>query len=108
MLDGEASDHARSDCRRSAADRQTAPAAWVQARGGDREAITIQNEKTAAIGALVRERLTKGETPFRKARLGSIIDRIEVDQGTIRIWRRKDELEQPVASSGAITLGVRT
>jgi hypothetical protein len=40
--------------------------------------------------------------------IGAIIDRIEVDHGTIRIMRRNDVLEQAVANSGQITPGVRT
>ncbi|KAB2851012.1 MAG: AraC family transcriptional regulator [Hyphomicrobiaceae bacterium] len=39
---------------------------------------------------------------------GSIIDRIEVDQGMIRIMGRKDVLEQAVAGGGQLTPGVRT
>jgi hypothetical protein len=38
----------------------------------------------------------------RKARIGAIIDRIEVDQGSIRIMGRKSVLEQVVGGDGAI------
>jgi hypothetical protein len=33
----------------------------------------------------MREKLTIGDIPFRKAYLGSLVDRIEVDDGEVRI-----------------------
>lgn len=50
----------------------------------------------------MRERLTTGEVPFRKAYIGSIIDRIEVDDAQVRIIGRKEVLEQTVRSSGSM------
>jgi site-specific DNA recombinase len=49
---------------------------------------------------MMRENLTTGAVPFRKAYLGSIVDRIEVDDREIRIHGRKDVLEQCVMASG--------
>ena len=48
----------------------------------------------------MRERLTTGAIPFRKAYLGAIIDRVEVDDGQIRIMGSKDVLERAVFSNG--------
>jgi site-specific DNA recombinase len=57
----------------------------------------------------MRDRLTTGEIPFRKAYLGSVIDRVEVDDHRIRIFGRKDVLEQAlVAGAGSGSSGVRT
>jgi site-specific DNA recombinase len=41
----------------------------------------------------MRERLTTGEVPFRKAYIGSIADRIELDDAQVRIMGRKEVLE---------------
>ena len=43
--------------------------------------------------------LLTGETPFRKAYLGAIIDRVEVDDHQIKIMDRKDVLEQAVMAN---------
>ena len=56
----------------------------------------------------MRERLTTGEILFRKAYLGSIIDRVEVDDREIRIVGRKDILEQAVLANGGAVPGVRS
>jgi hypothetical protein len=90
------------------ADRETAHAALDRARGTNRGPIVIPSEKIAAFGELMRERLTAGEIPFRKAYLGAIIDHIEVDDQQVRIHGRKEVLEQAVASGGAVPPGVRT
>ena len=51
--------------------------------------------------------LTTGEILFRKAYLGSIVVRIEVDDREVRILGRKDVLEQCVLASGSPTGQVR-
>ena len=56
----------------------------------------------------MREKMCSGEVPFRKAYLGAILDRIEVDGGKVRIIGRNDVLEQAVARDGASTPGVRS
>ncbi len=52
----------------------------------------------------MREHITTGEVAFRKAYMGAIVDRIEVDDREIRILGRKSILEQAVIS-GAKTAG---
>ena len=47
----------------------------------------------------MRENLTTGSTPFRKAYLRSLIDVIEVDDTQIRIKGSKDVLERGVLAS---------
>jgi site-specific DNA recombinase len=48
----------------------------------------------------MREKLTTGEVPFRKAYLGSIVDRIEVDDRRVRIMGRTEILEQAALANG--------
>lgn len=47
----------------------------------------------------MRENLTSGSIPFRKAYIQSIIDVVEVDDGLTRIKGSKDVLEQAVLAS---------
>ena len=56
----------------------------------------------------MRDKLTRGEIPFRKGYLGAIVDRIEVDDREIRIVGRKDVLEQAVLANGGFVPGVRS
>ena len=49
----------------------------------------------------MRENLTSGSTPFRKAYLRSLIDVIEVDDTQIRIKGSKDVLERAVLARGS-------
>jgi site-specific DNA recombinase len=56
----------------------------------------------------MREKLTNGAIPFRKAYLGAIIDKIEVDDDRIRIVGRKDVLEQALMADFSAKLPVRS
>lgn len=47
----------------------------------------------------MRERLTAGDIPFRRGCIGSIVDRIEVDDHAVRIMGRKEVLEQAVMAN---------
>lgn len=58
-------------------------------------------------GRAMRENITSGETPFRKAYLQAVIDRIEVDDGVVRIVGDKSTLEQAVAGLSLAADGVR-
>jgi hypothetical protein len=51
-------------------------------------------------GKTMREKLTSGDVPFRKAYLGSIVD--------IRIVGRKDVLEQAILANGGPVPGDRS
>ena len=90
------------------ADRGRARAALERARAAVRPAVDISPIVVERFGEAMRERLTTGEIPFRKAYLGSIVDRVEVDDGEIRIVGRKDVLEQAVLANGAPVPGVRS
>ena len=67
------------------------------------EIIPVMVER---FGQAMRERLTTGAVPFRKAYLGSIVDRVEVDDREIRIVGRRDVLEQAVLANGGPVPGL--
>ena len=76
------------------ADHDNARIALERATASYMPPIVIGEEKIAAFGVLMRERLTTGEIPFRKAYLSAIIDKVEVGEGQIRILGRKEVLQQ--------------
>jgi hypothetical protein len=82
------------------ADRDRAKAALIRAKSHSSEAIRIDPALLEQFGRSMRENLTSGSIPFRKAYLQSLIDVIEVDDAKIRIYRqqrcaRKGGLGQP-------------
>jgi site-specific DNA recombinase len=54
-----------------------------------------------SFGRTMRENLTTGSTPFRKAYLRSLIDLIEVDDAQVRIKGSNDVLERAVLARGS-------
>ncbi len=89
-------------------ERDTALVAAERARATNRPQIAIAPAKIEAFGKIMRERLTTGNIPFRKAYLGSIIDRVEVDDAVIRIMGRKDVLEAAISGDGSSGTAVRS
>jgi site-specific DNA recombinase len=67
----------------------------------------VTEDAVTKFGVLMRHRIQEGETPARKAWLRAIIDRIEVNDGAIRLIGRKDVLEQCVMAGTSATPGVR-
>ena len=90
------------------ADRDRVHAALERARAGTRPAVDISPALIERFGQTMRDKLTTGEIPFRKAYIGAIVDRIEVDDHQIRILGRKDVLEQAVMANGGPVPGVRS
>ena len=90
------------------ADRDRAQAALQRATSGTRPVVDLTPDAITHFGQLMREKLTSGEIPFRKAYIGSIVDRIEVDDHQIRILGRKDVLEQAVIANGGPVPRVRS
>ena len=90
------------------ADRDRAQAALERARSASPSAGDISPILVERFGHTMREKLTTGDVPFRKAYLGAIVDRIEVDDREIRIIGRKDVLEQVVLANGGPVPGVRS
>ena len=82
------------------ASREIALAALDRARSASRPTHDIMPAAVDRFARAMREKLSSGEIPFRKAYIRSIVDRIEVDDSCIRIMGRKDVLEQAVLAEG--------
>ena len=74
-------------------------------KSGSRDAIRLTPEMVGQFSASMREHLASGDIAFRKAYLGSLVDRVEVDDREVRICGRKDVLEQLV-TGGAKPAGI--
>ena len=89
-------------------DRDRSREALARARGNVKAKSEVTQEAVTRFGELMRQRIQEGDTPARKAWLSSIVDRIEVDEEKIRLFGRKDVLEQCVMAGAAGGPGVRT
>jgi site-specific DNA recombinase len=78
------------------AERERAIAALDRARSASRPEIYISSALIERFAQTMREKLCLGEIPMRKAYLSSIVDRVEVDDGLVRIMGPKDAIEQGV------------
>ena len=90
------------------AGREAAMAALGRARSATHPTDSVSPLAVDRFARVMRERLTTGEVPFRKAYIGSIVDRIEVDDAQVRIMGRNEVLEQAVRSSGTMPRVVHT
>jgi site-specific DNA recombinase len=90
------------------ADRDRVYGALARAKSGLRLAVDISPIVVERFGGAMREKLMTGEVPFRKAYLGAIVDRVEVEDRQIRIVGRKDVLEHAVLANGGPLPGVRS
>ena len=88
--------------------REKARAALERARSATRTVEDISPIVIERFTRTMREKLTIGDIPFRKAYLGSLVDRIEVDDGEVRIVGRKEVLEQAVLASRQGQAGVHS
>ena len=104
----EADDLLRDRMAAIRAERDAAKAALDRAVSGKVPASGMDPAMLVRFGQMMRERLTTGEIPFRRAQLASILDRIEIDARAIRIVGRKDVLEQAVIAGDALSPGVRS
>jgi len=64
--------------------------------------LALDADQVGRFGAFMRERITTGDTTFRKAYLRSIVDAIEVDDNVIRMHGSKATLEQAVIAGEQI------
>jgi site-specific DNA recombinase len=78
------------------ADRDRAKAALERAKEQLRPQIQIDPALIERFGRVMRENLSTGSVPFRKAYLQSLIASIEVDDHKVRIKGSKDLLEKAV------------
>jgi site-specific DNA recombinase len=79
--------------------RDHAKAALDRAKAHASGTIQIDPALIDAFGRLMRENLTNGSIPFRKAYLRTVIDLIEVDDDQIRISCNKELLEKAVLAT---------
>ena len=89
-------------------DRERAKAALERIKVQSAPDISLESDQIERFGAFMRERITTGETTFRKAYLRSIVDAVEVDDKIIRIHGSKASLEQAVIAGEQIGKGVRS
>jgi hypothetical protein len=71
-------------------------------------ANNIDPEVIERFGRIMRENITTGGIPFRKAYIQAVVDRVEVDDHAIRIIGDKAALEQVVAGRASTAAGVRS
>ncbi len=88
-------------------DRDKAQTALDRLKASSASANTIDAESVERFGRVMRENVTSGDVPFRKAYLRSLIDRVEVDDHVIRIIGDKSTLEQAIAGREIASAGVR-
>ena len=81
------------------ADRDRAQAALERAKELSAPQISIDPSIVERFGRMMREQLTAGSIPFRKAYIRSLIDVIEVGDDRIRIKGSKDVLERAIVAS---------
>jgi site-specific DNA recombinase len=88
--------------------REKAQAALERAKSAARGVDDVSPMVIERFARTMRENLTTGDVPFRKAYFRSLIDRIEVDQGEVRIVGRKEVLEKAVLASRQGQAGVHS
>ena len=88
-------------------DRERAKAALDRIVGNSNRSAAIEPEAVEKFSRLMRENVAFGDIPFRKAYIQSVVDRVEVDDGVIRIVGDKATLEQAVAGRVMGSGGVR-
>jgi site-specific DNA recombinase len=81
------------------AERDRAKAALERAKEQASPAIQIEPALIERFGRTMRENLSTGSVPFRKAYLQAFIDVIEVDDHRVRIKGSKDVLEKAVLAT---------
>lgn len=66
----------------------------------------ITAEKIEAFARLMRENVTTGSIPFRRAYIRAVVDQVEVDDSEVRIHGRRDVLAKLVMGGGGAPAGV--
>ncbi|WP_280712001.1 recombinase family protein [Bradyrhizobium sp. BR13661] len=88
-------------------DRDRAKTALERIKSQTAGATVFDSEAIERFGRAMRENITSGDIPFRKAYIRSVVDQIEVDDHVIRIVGDKATLEQAVAGRVVASGGVR-
>ena len=88
-------------------ERDRSRTALDRIRLANASAFEFDPEAVERFGRAMRENITTGEVPFRKAYIRSLVDRIEVDDNVVRIIGKKSTLEQAIAGRETANAGVR-
>jgi DNA invertase Pin-like site-specific DNA recombinase len=88
-------------------DRERAKAALERIVSSTARSAAIEPEAVEKFSRIMLENVASGAIPLRKAYIQSVVDRIEVDDGLIRIVGDKSTLEQAVAGRVMASGGVR-
>jgi len=88
-------------------DRERAKAALDRIVSSSARSAAVGSEAIEKFSRIMRENVASGAVPFRKAYIQSVVDRIVVDDGLIRIVGDKATLEQAVAGRVMASGGVR-
>ncbi|MCJ2136984.1 recombinase family protein [Methylobacterium sp. J-026] len=89
-------------------ERDRAKAALDRIHVNARPPAEIAPDLIERFGRLMRENVTTGEIPFRKAWLQAIVDRVEVGADVIRIVGGKEALETAILDAGSAAPSVRS
>ena len=89
-------------------DRDRSRLALERIKSPNAHPASFEPEAIERFGRTMRENITSGEIPFRKAYIQSVVDRIEVDDRVIRILGSKATLEQASAGRAVGSAGVRS
>ncbi|WP_294641461.1 hypothetical protein [uncultured Aureimonas sp.] len=87
-------------------DRERAQAALDRVRAQMVPSQVIPSKIVEQFGQAMRENIRSGDVPFRKAYLRSVIDRVEVDDATVRIVGDTATLEQAIAGHAGVMANV--
>ena len=88
-------------------ERQRAKAALERAQFQARLEIILQADEVQRFSEFMSEKITHGDSAFRRNYLRSIIEGVEVDDKVIRIHGSKSALEQAVTNGDSVGKGVR-
>lgn len=88
--------------------RDKAKAALERITRGQSGPRTLDPALIDSFSRIMRDNVTNGEVPFRKAYIRSLVDRIEVDDHVVRIIGDKATLEQAVAHGVSVGNAVRS
>jgi site-specific DNA recombinase len=89
-------------------ERERTGAALERARSASRPNCQISGALIESFSQSMREKLTAGEIPFRKAYIGAIVDKVEVDEHAVRIIGQKDALEHSILHQNSADSRVRS
>jgi site-specific DNA recombinase len=89
------------------AEREKAKAALDRAQFQTRPELILQADDIQRFSEFMSEKITSGDSAFRRNYLRSIIEGVEVDDKVIRIHGSKTALEQAVTNGDSVGKGVR-